>query len=208
MKKILTLILLFACCVNSIITSAETVNDKECKWELKKSENNIKVYYRKRKDETIEVKVKAKYNSDFKKVVKTIKNTRNYPKWVYKCKKTEYLYGKDGKKYLRTVTEIPWPMQDRDAIAVQVPMKKINDRTYELISYSTPKAIPEYDGFTRQEKSDVCWRITKLNNKQTQIDYTIKLKFSDGIPDFLLESITTSGPYETFSNLRGLLNKI
>lgn len=186
--------------------SAKAEESPDSKWELKKTGDNIKVYFRKKTEEIVEVKVKALYKHNCEKVVKTIKNTTYYPQWVYKCQKTEYVY-ENGQRYLRTVTDIPWPLQDRDNIAFQKPMRHPDENTYIIESYSVPKAIPEYDGITRQEKSDVRWEIKKLDKNTTSIDYTIQIKLTEGLPDFIVESITVSGPYETFNNLNNLLKK-
>ena len=196
MKKALKYFLLILPCLSG-------VNVKGQEWELQKKHDNIEVYFRKTDDITYEIRVKAIYNTDPESFIEIIENYKSYPQWVYRCTQSEIVSVK-GKLYLRTVTDIPWPLKDRDAIVMVIPPRKRNDVVI-LSSTACPNAVPIYENTVRQNYSNVIWRIQKKEKYKTFVDYTLTLKVEENIPDFIMKMVTTNGPYETFKNLQKMI---
>lgn len=173
---------------------------------LQKCDNGIEVYYKKNSNDICEIKVKTNFNISSKTFLDKIQNIELYPNWIYRCKEAHQLTKTNSNYLLYSVTDIPWPISDRDIITRCGPPKKINDSCFIISSHSVPDAIPEKKNCVRQEYTDIKWIITSVSNKQIFVDYTIKLKINQKLPDSIMRLLTTHGPYETFLNLHKLFD--
>lgn len=173
---------------------------------LQQCDNGIEVYYKKNSNDIYEIKVKTKFNISSKVFLDKIQNIELYPNWIYRCKEAHRLSKTNNKYLLYSVTDIPWPISDRDIITCCGPPKKINDSCFVIVSHSVPDAIPIKRNCVRQEYTDIKWIITSISKKQIFVDYTIKLKINQKLPDSIMRMLTTRGPYETFQNLHELFD--
>ncbi len=173
-------------------------------WELTKEDDNIKVYFKKINAQHFTIRIKADFNANKQEVIDIIQDHKSYTKWVYRCIKTEEI-NIEGKEYLRTITDVPWPFKDRDAVNYIKPIQIVNEKTSLIHSTSKPNAIPLRENFIRVEYSEVKWEITQSTENTTHIDYTLSLEIKQEAPDFIVKMISTNAPYETFKNLEVML---
>lgn len=173
-------------------------------WELTKEDDNIKVYFKKINAQHFSIRIKANFTANKQEVIDIIQDHKSYPIWVYRCIKTEE-FNIDGKEYLRTITDVPWPFKDRDAVNYIKPIQIVSENTSLIHSISKPNIIPHYEDFIRVEQSEVKWKITQSADKLTHIEYTLSLEIKQEAPEFIVKMISTNAPYETFKNLEAIL---
>lgn len=173
-------------------------------WELTKENDNIKVYFKKITDQKFDVRIEANFASPKEKILNIIDDHRSYPNWVYRCTLAEEKEI-EGKTYLRTITDTPWPFKDRDAISYTSINKEINKNTTLIHSISKPDVIPPYEDYVRVKYSEVNWIITSIEKNTTHIQYTLSLEIQQEAPDFIIKLISTNAPFESFKNLEAIL---
>ena len=181
-------------------------NTQENNWELKKQQNGIQVYTRSIEGFKLE-EFKGIIEIDFsvKEIAALIKNVDSHPEWIKDCSKAELLKQTTDKMWVYSVTKAPFPVNDRDGIALFSFHKIENALKIELkgkADYLAPKKdlvrIPYLNGF---------WLLEKQSNQKTKVTYQIHADPGGSVPAWLANATAVDMPFETLSNLRAYLNR-
>ncbi|MFO7880785.1 MAG: hypothetical protein ACQES0_05535 [Bacteroidota bacterium] len=174
-------------------------------WELQKSEDNIDVFFRQSSEHKYDIKVVTGFNISHQDLMSVLYDIEHYPAWVYRCETATWLNKKNGERVMYSITDIPWPFNDRDIITKMQKPEYKNQKVI-LRSVALPDYIPPKEGLTRQDFSQVTWIISTDDDKSTRVTYLLSLEITENIPEFILKMITTKGPYESFKNLHNLIS--
>ena len=112
-------------------------------WELKKEENNIKVYLRKNESNNVEYLAETVINTNIDSILEIILDYDNSHKWMYKLEDSRIIEKKyDSLFYVYFTMEMGWPLKKRDLVSdVKIdkkdvlklnPQKKIQLNLYYL----------------------------------------------------------------------------
>ena len=87
-------------------------------WELKKDENNIKVYLRKNDKNVSEYLAETIIESDINSILDFILDFDNSYKWMYKLESSEILEkNNDSLYHVYFKMEMSWPLKKRDLVS-------------------------------------------------------------------------------------------
>jgi hypothetical protein len=75
----------------------------------------------------------------------------------------------------------------------------------KIESLAMPDFIPLRKERVRVPRSKEVWEITSLTDKKIKISYYLQVDPGGSLPPFLVNLFVTKGPYETFENLKQLL---
>jgi hypothetical protein len=123
--------------------------------------------------------------------------------------KISYLIKRKSKDTLFYYSEVslPWPMANRD-LAIRLTFEKDSlNKTLKVQARSTDNILPDKPGLVRVPYSLGLWTIITLPNNHIKIDYTFSVNPGGALPVWLVNSMATAGPYNTFKNLKGLIER-
>ena len=195
----------FVCLFLSVGLFAQNTDD----WELITDKENIQIYTRLTDVSPIkQLKVKAVFDTDVQTLLSVLNNVENYPKWVYKCMKAERLQSvSSGKFYYRTVSDLPWPVSDRDVVLLTKQWKVKETGVYKTKSSAKPDFMSTVENIVRIPLYESAWTITPTEQNTVEIEYTALTEVGGQIPDWMVNLGLSAGPYETMRGLKNYLEQ-
>jgi len=139
-------------------------------------------------------------------LVATIMNVENHYRWAYGTKSATILK-RISKTEIIFYKEIasPSPASNRD-IVMQLKVRQANN-TVRVEGVALPDFIPRKEGLVRVLVSNETWFITKLDERKIKIQYFLQIDPGGALPAFLVNLFAIKGPYESFENLKGILQR-
>lgn len=168
-------------------------------WELKKSENGIKVYTREVANSSFkEIKSSIHLKTSLSSIVALINDRESYPQWVYKCGKSNTIkkISETEGIYYQTVVA-PWPVDPRD-IVVQV--KTSQDPTTKIVkiqSISKWDFIPKVKDHIRVSEFTASWTLIPQKDGTVEVIYQLLVNPGGSVPVWIVNLAAVDGPYET-----------
>lgn len=171
-------------------------------WKLESNDNGIKTYSLSKKGSPIiGFKGEGLVDLPFAEVLKTIKDTDNYPQWVPLVVGTRVL--KENSSLSRVVylhVDLPWPVTDRYFVN-QGDLKPIEGGGYRMDIRSLPWKIEnesKVEGWTSQSY----FKISPVEGgKKTAMIVELHQDPKGTVPAFLVNWVQSSWPREFFENL-------
>lgn len=172
-------------------------------WELKKEENNIKVYLRKNELNNVEYLAETVINTNIDSILEIILDYDNSHRWMYKLEDSRIIEKKyDSLFYVYFTMKMGWPLKKRDLVS-DVKIEKKDDFVSITLD-SVPNYIPVDGNYIRIFDSKSIWKLSKINDEETKVTLQ-SYAVIDGIPSFVVELFIVDGPIFSLSNLK---NKI
>lgn len=189
-----------------LLCSVQTVN-AQTNWQLQKDEQGIKVYTSEHSSTGVKaVKVEVEFTQPIEEISAIIMNVPGFPNWIYGCIESTIITKQSDSVILyRHVTDAPWPFEDRDQIS-KFTKTKNKSGSITIASASQP-GFPERDGFVRITQSSASWVLTPQKNGTVKTVYNLSFDPGGNIPDWMINVFITDGPYQTFINLKELLDE-
>jgi len=200
MKAVLKIILLILLNFNIASIFAQ-VNE----WKLRKDDDGIIVYSREKKiSGNIEFKATSIYKTNIDALLKVFQDVEGYTRWMADVKVSKVLKKVDSTEhYLYMETEVPWPLKNRD-----IPFYQKLIRTGSSIKITLegkPNYIAHMEGITRIEYATGYWEFIPLPKNKVKVIYQLSADPGLNIPDWILNLFIVDGPFETLSNLKGIV---
>jgi hypothetical protein len=195
-------LLLMACLCGALQASAQP-------WELKKEEDGIRIYTRTADNSRFnEVKVETIVSGKLSSLAALILDIGSYPNWSFNTEKTSVLKRVGpGELYYYSLIHSPWPASDRD-LAVHLHISQDSStRTMYIHATGIPGYIPEKKGIVRVPVSIERWVVTPLPGDRIRINYELQVDPGASAPAWLINLLSTKGPFETFCHIRDQLKQ-
>ena len=181
----------------------ETYKFSSSDWELKKEENNIKVYLRKNEINNVEYLAKTIIKGNIDSILEIILDYDNSHLWMYKLEDSKIIEKNyDSLFYVYFTMEMGWPLKKRDLVSdVKIDKK---DDFVSISLNSVPNYIPVDGNYIRIFDSKSIWNLSKISDEETKVTLQ-SYAVIDGLPSFVVELFIVDGPIFSLSNLK---NKI
>ncbi|GHN01910.1 hypothetical protein WSM22_33990 [Cytophagales bacterium WSM2-2] len=190
-----------------ILIFVSTFVHAQQEWVLKKEKNGIFVYSLKTDSSAFNsIKVETEAKGTIAKFISIIKDVEGHNQWAYGTRTATVLKRVSQNEIIfYKEIESPGPVSDRDMI---INLKVIgNDpNSVKIESVALPDYIPRKDNFVRVPMSSETWVVTRSGQK-IKIKYFLKVDPGGTLSPFLVNLFSTKGPYESFENLKSLLEK-
>ena len=172
-------------------------------WELRKDKNDIKVYTRSNANSgIIEYKAITTTHAKISKLIEIINDVENFPVWMPNCESASVIENiNDSLRIDYLITDVPWPMDDRD-VALEVRTITNTDKHYEVLIKAVPKAIPEEENIKRIKIAKGKWELKRNDDNTIEITYQFYGDPEGNIPSWIINLFIVKGPYETLLNLK------
>lgn len=177
----------------------------EYPWELKKNKEDILVHIRRVEGSPVlEYKGEMTVNQDLEKVLAFYEDYSQMPNWFDQCLESRLLDKKsENEKILYFAIDLPWPVNDRDAVYRRIRSKNSETGAVEFALSEFPEyKFPLYPGRVRMPEIHGIWRFTPLEGGKTRVYYQQHGNPGGFIPPVLMNQLVVSIPYKTLKNFR------
>ena len=207
--RVVSLVVLM-CLTSLALGENSSLFDEGENWELEYNKDGIEVYTRGISQQPIKaVKARVVIRSDLKSVASVLANVELLPSWISVLESSELLKAPDvaGKSLTYMVSDLPWPVKNRDALYVN--HMRYNEYHGEVIRYSsiivdelTKAKNPSY---VRMPESEARWRARNLQDGNIEVELIAHADPGGAIPKWFANLVVIQAPKKTLTNLRDLL---
>ncbi len=173
-------------------------------WQLKKIENGTSVYIRDSENSAFkEVKAIAYLKTSLSSIIALLYDFESYPKWVYKCGKSNTLKIINEKELIHYQTVLaPWPIANRDFVVnIKIEQDKLT-KVITIKSFATGYYIPAIPDYVRIMNFNASWVIKPQKNGSVEIVYSLLVDPAGYIPAWAVNMAVVDGPFETMNNIK------
>jgi len=178
-------------------------------WKVRKEENGITVYSRHEDGVSIdEIKVVNTVHASLSAIVAVLLDVPHYPDWIFRCTEGKILKEvSDSEQYQYQVNDGPYPVSDRDVVVHFTVWQDPKTKIVYTHSVGVPDYIPKDEDAVRMPLFDGGYQLIPLGNGDVQVVYTLMLDPGGSIPDWIVNKMISSGPYETQLKMKGQVEK-
>lgn len=193
LRSILSTIILFA----GMMASSQTV------WKLEKDNQGIKVYTGDMENARYKsIRVVCTLEGNYDKLIRILTEVENHKDWVYKTKSATLIKKNSDLDFLYySITSMPWPMDNRDAVVHLVINKEKLPASLIVDAKSEPTQLPKKEGLVRIPYSHASWNISMVGTDRLHIEYIFKVHPGGSLPPWMVNMFADKGPYESFKKL-------
>jgi hypothetical protein len=184
-----------------VIISFPTFSQGE--WELRKEDEGIKVYTREVEGSKIqEYKAEALVDASLSEIVAVLKDVENHDKLFSHNIVNELLEQTDTFQVQYSVTDIPWPMSDRDGVfSYRYKQDYFSKDVYVYIKAETGY-VEENKKYVRISDAKGFWLLEPMDTKKVQVTFQMHANSGGNIPSWLINMFIVDSPLKDMKNLR------
>ncbi|MEQ8471727.1 MAG: START domain-containing protein [Marinoscillum sp.] len=176
---------------------------QEADWQLKKDKEGIQVYTRESSNSDLdEFKGIGIINASVDKLVSTLKDADQMHQWA-NCKTSRLILLEGNEQVNYTITEVPFPMQDRDSYTRLEYLEVKNGVKVKITAI--PGFKPANDGMTRIPYLNGFWLFERISDTQSEITYQLQADPGGSIPAWMSNAGSVDTPFDAIKNLRDYL---
>jgi hypothetical protein len=132
----------------------------------------------------------------------------NYTRWQFNTIKAETIKKiSSSEQIYHTVIEAPWPVTDRDMVVRMKIQHNQNDDEMVITTESETGILSKNESSVRVPSSRGKWIVKEKNKNRLQINYTMQIDPGGAVPAWLVNWVCAQAPYESFRNLKAILEK-
>jgi len=176
-------------------------------WELVKEQEGISVYTKDVEDSPLKAfRAVTTVDSTLTALVALLEDTQAGPDWLYSCLSLKRVHSDSPTQaYNYTINDLPWPVQDRDAIIYSELKQDPQTQTVRITMKGLPHYLPEKNDYVRVPYLTGEWAIVPIKNQTMEISYTAHIEPGGNIPDWLVNTLLVDTPLKTFIQMKKLL---
>ena len=175
-------------------------------WELKKDKKGVKVYTRESASSKIkEYKAVMLVKTSLDTALKILTDGDNLWKWNHRTPESKTVKIISDNEFVFWMNNnLPWPLKNRYHLSRIKVLRKENDTIIINISPETIYTIPEAENSIRIENFKGYWSLIPQGD---YVEITQQLYGDPGgnIPTWVINTVLASAPYNSFLNLKELL---
>lgn len=194
----------------AVLLSIASMAAMAAEWELARDRKGIKVWTKEEPGYPIRAfKAVTVVESSLTGLVTLIMDTDRVDQWAYRVMRIEVLSRDDeaGTFVIRTETDFPWPLTNRDVVLVGKVSQDDKSRVVTIRSRSTPLGqYPLHPDFLRMPDMVGDWIFRPLPGGRVEVTMIGRANPSGNIPFGVVNLIIHETPYLTLLGLRDLIS--
>jgi len=178
-------------------------------WQLNKQENGIQIYVRDSSTSAVDsFKGVVTLPASLSALVALLDDTKIYTQLLHDCKSAQVVkvLG-ENQSYKYIVTNMPWPVKDRDMIVHSVLTQNLKTKQVIINMKSAPKFVALKANRVRIKNMTGRWILTPAGKGMTKVVYEMNVDPAGDLPKWLVNTLSVDIPYFTLNNLRKLVKK-
>lgn len=196
--------------VFAVLLSIASTAAMSADWELARDRKGIKVWTKEEPGYPIRAfKAVTVVESSLTGLVTLIMDTDRVDQWAYRVMRIEVLSRDDdaGTFVIRTETDFPWPLTNRDVVLVGKVSQDDKSRVVTIRSRSTPPGqYPLHPDFLRMPDMVGDWILRPLPGGRVEVTMIGRANPSGNVPFGVVNLIIHETPYLTLLGLRDLIS--
>jgi hypothetical protein len=196
--------------VFAVLLSIASMAAMSADWELARDRKGIKVWTKEEPGYPIRAfKAVTVVESSLTGLVTLIMDTDRVDQWAYRVMRIEVLSRDDdaGTFVIRTETDFPWPLTNRDVVLVGKVSQDDKSRVVTIRSRSTPPGqYPLHPDFLRMPDMVGDWILRPLPGGRVEVTMIGRANPSGNVPFGVVNLIIHETPYLTLLGLRDLIS--
>ena len=207
--RLITLLLALAA---AALSHAGITDDPELDpaWKLITDRNGIDVYMRHRDESRLKTfrgvgRIKL---SDEYALAALLEDYDSYPRWLHFVDSAKE-FQREGPllRRLRFTTQLPWPLNDREAVLEARVEQTVSPELEAITVYldNRPNLLPPNENYVRFPEMEGIFQITRLANDDAEVVYQLVLDPGGYIPTWLANVLLRDAPYFTLERLRRII---
>ena len=175
-------------------------------WELKRDKKGIKVYVRQSESSGIrEYKAVMLVKTSVDAVLKILTDGDDLWKWNYRTVESRTVKTISDNEFVIWIkNNLPWPIKNRDHVSRVKVSYNENGSVIMTIDPETTYTVPEVSNSIRIEKFKGYWSLVPQGD-YVEITQQLYGDPEGGIPTWLINSVIANAPYNSFLNLKEIL---
>lgn len=196
--------------VFAVLLSIASTAAMSADWELARDRKGIKVWTKEEPGYPIRAfKAVTVVESSLTGLVTLIMDTDRVDQWAYRVMRIEVLSRDDdaGTFVIRTETDFPWPLTNRDVVLVGKVSQDDKSRVVTIRSRSTPPGqYPLHPDFLRMPDMVGDWILRPLPGGRVEVTMIGRANPSGNVPFGVVNLIIHETPYLTLLGLRDMIS--
>ncbi|MGF1695600.1 START domain-containing protein [Vibrio lamellibrachiae] len=191
-----TLFLIFSFCLSAFTFAAPDLN-----WQFVKTEGGITIHTRPHSDGLIEIRAQMFITTNYSAFLLLLEDTKRVPAWIDNVEKSQVLHQiSPNENIVYTQFKAPWPALDRDMVTYS--RYYFQDGAFVLLIKDAPSMLATQPNYIRITDVNALWKLEKLTNGATHIEYVAFANPSGILPDWLVNKLAINSALNTFKGLR------
>lgn len=189
--------------VISLLTLFSNLKAQDGVLKLVKESNGIRVFKEKNAHDNINrIVAQMTVDANYLQVLCLIKDFPHKKDWIYANHGAFCMDSISPYHWIfYGISEIPWPLLDRDVVAdVHLELDHQN-QTITIHSVAAADLVPASPDMVRIEMFDSKWRIQK-KGKQSLVELDMLVDVGGNVPVWLVNMFASNGPMQTFKNMQ------
>lgn len=193
----------------NMFSNLAVAENKAINWELKKSENGIQVFLRNTKNSAVKsFKGVMTVDGRLSSIVAVLEDIDSYPRWLFSCKSAKTLQQRSDTAVVNyIVTDMPWPVADRDSIVGASRSQNKSSKLIEIKLLAEPKLIPEVAGKVRIETMQGRWLLRPAGPGKINVIYEMTVDPGGNVPKWIVNAMSVDLPFNTLSGIREVMKE-
>lgn len=193
----------------NMFSNLAVAENKAINWELKKSENGIQVFLRNTKNSAVKsFKGVMTIDGRLSSIVAVLEDIDSYPRWLFNCKSAKTLKQRSDTAVVNYfVTDMPWPVADRDSIVGASRSQNKSSKLIEIKLLAEPKLIPEVAGKVRIETMQGRWLLRPAGPGKINVIYEMTVDPGGNVPKWIVNAMSVDLPFNTLSGIREVMKE-
>jgi hypothetical protein len=172
---------------------------------LKKDKNGIQVYTRSVDGYSYKAirSVVHLEETRLSSVVSLIRNSKDCPGWSDSCVSATIIeWVSELENYVHTITDLPWPVQDRDMVSHVIWQQDPETLVVTMQGNATRGKLEENEGVVRLTEAQINWELTALENSVVKVVLEAHINPASLLPSWITNMLLVDSPYSSMVGLR------
>ena len=172
---------------------------------MKKDENGIQVYTRSVDGYSYKAirSVVHLEETRLSSVVSLIRNSKDCPGWSDSCVSATIIeWVSELENYVHTITDLPWPVQDRDLVSHVIWQQDPETLVVTMQGNATRGKLEGNEGVVRLTEAQINWELTALENSVVKVVLEAHINPASLLPSWITNMLLVDSPYSSMEGLR------
>ncbi|MFT4815026.1 MAG: hypothetical protein ACI80L_001469 [Pseudohongiellaceae bacterium] len=136
-------------------------------------------------------------------VVSLIRNSKDCPGWSDSCVSATIIeWVSELENYVHTITDLPWPVQDRDMVSHVIWQQDPETLVVTMQGNATRGKLEENEGVVRLTEAQINWELTALENSVVKVVLEAHINPASLLPSWITNMLLVDSPYSSMVGLR------
>lgn len=142
-------------------------------------------------------------NTRMSSVVALIRNSSECAEWSDSCKSATIIeWVSEQENYVHTVTDLPWPVKDRDVVSHVVWSQNPDTLAVSMSGDATVGRLATSRNIVRVTQSHISWELVRDMNGSTTVTLSAHVNPASLMPNWITNKLLIDSPFQTMKGLR------